>query len=94
VARIGRARSLIADVALVNGLVPIASATNFVAIDLKRDGAFAKAVLDGVLARDVFIRKPGVAPLDRCIRVSCSVDVDIELFASVLPDALAEARDR
>jgi histidinol-phosphate aminotransferase len=94
VGRIGRARERISAIARDNGLEPLPSATNFVTIDCGRDGAYAKAVLDGVVARDVFIRKPAVAPLDRCIRVSCGTDADLDLFAAVLPEALAEAREK
>jgi histidinol-phosphate aminotransferase len=49
-------------------------------------------VLDGLLARDVFVRMPGVAPLNRCIRVSCGRDEDLDVFAAELGPALAEAR--
>lgn len=92
VARIARARDRLALIAKDNGLVPVPSAANFVTMDCGRDGAFAKRVLDEVLARDVFARKPGVAPLDRCIRVSCGRDADLDIFAGVLPKALAAAR--
>ncbi|MEQ1716104.1 MAG: pyridoxal phosphate-dependent aminotransferase [Hyphomicrobium sp.] len=92
VAKIARARDAIATIARANGLVPLPSATNFVAIDCGADAAFAKRVMDGVLARQVFIRKPGVAPLDRCIRVSCGRDEDLALFANALAPAVAEAR--
>ena len=54
----------------MNTETPIASATNFVTIDCGRDGAFARAVLQGLIARDVFVRMPFVAPHDRCIRAS------------------------
>jgi len=91
VAEIAAARERIGGIARDNGLVPLVSATNFVAIDCGRDGAFARRVLDEVLARDVFIRKPGIAPLDRCIRVSCGRQRDLDLFAEVLPAALAAA---
>ena len=91
VARISRARDKISDVARSNGLTALASATNFVAIDCGRDGAFAKRVLDEMLARDVFIRKPGVAPQDRCIRVSCGRDEDLAVFAEEFPKALDAA---
>lgn len=94
VGRIAKARERIADIARQNGLVALPSATNFVAIDCGRDGAFSKRVLDEVIARDVFIRRPGVAPLDRCIRVSCGSDGDIDLFESVLPDAIKAARQQ
>ena len=88
VARIKRARDKIAEVARANELKPLASATNFVTIDCGRDGAFAKRVLDEMLASDVFIRKPAVAPQDRCIRVSCGRDEDLAVFAEELPAAL------
>lgn len=91
VTRIAAARDAIAAVARANGLQPIASAANFVAIDCDRDGEFAKRVLDALLARDVFVRKPGVSPLDRCIRVSCGPEPEIAVFAEVLPVALGDA---
>ncbi len=94
VARIARARDMISGIARANGLTPLPSATNFVAIDCGADAAFAKRVLDGVIAERVFIRKPGVAPLDRCIRVSCGSDADIALFAKALPIAIAKANDQ
>ncbi len=90
VARIARARDRIADIARANGLQPLPSATNFVAIDCGRDGAYARQVLDGVLARDVFIRMPGVAPLNRCIRVSCGLDENLDLFAAALAGSLRD----
>ncbi len=93
VASIARARDRIAAIARDNGLKPLPSATNFVAIDCGRDGAFAKAVLDGLIARDVFARKPASPGLDRCIRVSCGLDAELDVFAEVLPAALAAAKD-
>src|SRR5262249_34914613 len=69
VAHIARARVRIGEIAIGNGLRPLASAANFVAIDCGRDTAFAKRVLDNLIAADVFVRMPSVAPLNRCIRV-------------------------
>ena len=92
VGKIARARDRIGAIARSCGLEPLPSATNFVAVDCGGDGAFAKRVLDGVLDRGVFIRKPAVAPLDRCIRVSCGTDADLDLFAQALAPALADAR--
>jgi histidinol-phosphate aminotransferase len=68
------------------------SATNFVAIDCGQDGAFAKAVLQALLERDVFARKPIAPGLDRCIRVSCGLDAELDVFAEILPLALTAAR--
>ncbi|MER9444817.1 pyridoxal phosphate-dependent aminotransferase [Mesorhizobium sp. M0340] len=92
VARVASGRRRIAGIAEANGLKPLASATNFVTIDCGRDGAFALKVLQALLARDVFIRKPMVPVLDRCIRVSVGLDHELDIFAEELPGALAAAR--
>ena len=92
IARIARARDRISAIARANGLIPLASGANFVAIDCGQDGAFAKRVLDGLLNRDVFVRKPAVPPQDRCIRVSCGRDQDLTILAEELPRALAAAQ--
>ncbi len=89
--RVAAARDRIAAIARENGLEPLPSATNFVTIDCGRDGAVAKAVLDGLVSRDVFVRMPFVAPQNRCIRVSCGTEADLDLFAEALPGALADA---
>jgi histidinol-phosphate aminotransferase len=91
-ARVADARERIAGIAAENGLTTLPSATNFVAVDCGGDGAFAKAVLGGLIARDVFVRMPFAAPQNRCIRVGCGTDADLDLFAAALPEALAEAR--
>jgi histidinol-phosphate aminotransferase len=93
VRRVARARDRIAEVARANGLTPLQSVTNFVTIDCGRDGAFARRVLTQLIARDIFIRMPGVAPLDRCIRVSAGTDADLDAFAGALPEALRAAAD-
>lgn len=92
VTKIARARDVIGAIARDNGLAPLPSAANFVTIDCRRDGAFAKRVLAGLIECDVFVRMPGVAPLDRCIRVSCGRDEDLTVLGEELPRALAAAR--
>ncbi|WP_273792640.1 pyridoxal phosphate-dependent aminotransferase [Brucella anthropi] len=92
VAKIIAGRDRIAAIATANGLAAIPSATNFVAIDCGEDGAFATAVLNGLIARDVFVRKPGAPVLDRCIRVSVGIDEQLDLFEASLPAALEDAR--
>ena len=92
VASVARSKARIAAIAAENGLVALPSATNFVAVDCGRDGAFAKAVLDGLIGRDLFVRKPGLAPMDRCIRLSAGTDADLDLLAAAMPGALADAR--
>ncbi|MBX9926329.1 MAG: pyridoxal phosphate-dependent aminotransferase [Hyphomicrobiaceae bacterium] len=92
VGRIERAKARIASMATASGLRPIPSAAGFVAIDCGRDGPFARSILDGLLARDVFARKPAVAPLDRCIRISAGPDADLDVLAAALTEAVAAAR--
>jgi len=84
----------IGRIAAEHGLAALPSAANFVAIDCGRDGDFARAVLAGLIERDVFVRMPFVAPQDRCIRVSAGTKADLDVFAQALPDALEAARTR
>ncbi len=91
IAKVGRARERIGAIACGEGLRPLPSATNFVTIDCGRDGAFAKRVLDALIARGIFVRMPGIEPLNRCIRVSVSPDDELDLFAEALPEALRAA---
>lgn len=87
-----QARAKIARIARDNGLTPLPSATNFVTIDAGADGPFARRLVAELIARDIFVRMPFVAPHDRCIRVSCGRDEDLAAFAKALPPALAAAR--
>ncbi|HEY0854741.1 MAG TPA: pyridoxal phosphate-dependent aminotransferase, partial [Devosia sp.] len=69
----------------------VPSATNFVAIDCGRDGAFAMKVLKALEARGVFVRKPMAPGLDRCIRVSVGPAAELDVFAAEFPLALHDA---
>jgi histidinol-phosphate aminotransferase len=84
-------RDRVAGIAQANGLLPLASSTNFVTIDLGRDGDYARAVLKQLTARGIFVRMPGVAPLDRCIRVSLGDESALAAFEAALPEALRAA---
>ena len=88
IARVASARQRISDIARSNGLEPLPSATNFVTIDCGSDGAYAKRLLDGLISLGIFVRMPGVEPLNRCIRVSSAPDTELDLFAEALPQAL------
>ena len=90
--KIGEARNRIAQIAADNGLIALPSAANFVAVDCGRDGAFAKAVLEALVARGIFVRMPFAAPQNRCIRISCGTPADLDLLAEALPLALEDAR--
>lgn len=88
IARIAASRARIAQIAQSNGLAPLASATNFVTIDCGRDGTHARAIVDGLMDHGVFIRMPGIAPLNRCIRISVGPENDMALFEEALPQVL------
>lgn len=83
------ARQRIAAIARSNGLIPLPSATNFIAVDCGRGQPRAKAVLDGLIARDVFVRMPFVAPQNRCIRISAGTAADLDILEEALPAVLA-----
>ena len=85
------ARDALGNIARQNGLIPLPSATNFVTIDCGRDGSYARAVLTELIARDIFVRMPGVVPLDRCIRVSLGDAASLAQFAEALSLALRVA---
>ncbi len=93
IADVAHARDEITRIAAANGLAALLSATNFVAVDCGGDSAFAKAVLDQLVARGVFVRMPFAAPGNRCIRISCGRPADLALLEKTLPEALAAARD-
>lgn len=93
VERVANARDRIGAIARANGLTPLPSATNFVTVDCGGDGNHARAVLSGLIERGVFVRMPGVAPLDRCIRISTGPDEELDILEEVLPEVLKSLRD-
>ncbi|WEK05500.1 MAG: pyridoxal phosphate-dependent aminotransferase [Candidatus Devosia phytovorans] len=78
-----------AAIARRHGLLPLPTATNFIALDCGHDGAHARAIVDGLAQRGVFIRMPGVAGLNRCIRVSAGTADDRALLDQALGEVLA-----
>lgn len=89
--QVAEGRERLAGIARSHGLSPIPSATNFVTIDCGRDGTYARRVLEELVARDVFVRKPMAPGIDRCIRVSTGPAQEITIFGERLADALAAA---
>ena len=89
---VAASKARIGTIARANGLVPLPSATNFVAIDCGQGAEFAKAVVAALGEKGVFIRMPFSEPQNRCIRVSAGRPEDLDLLERVLPDALALAR--
>ena len=91
-AKVGAARTRFGTVGAANGLHALPSATNFICLDCGRDGDFARKVLKELAALGVFVRMPGVAPMDRCLRVSLGDAAALAVFADALPRALAAAK--
>lgn len=90
-AKVAAGRLRLGQIARANGADPLPSATNFVTMDLGRDGDFARATLRALTDLGVFVRMPGVAPLDRCLRVSVGDQAALDVFAECLPLALKVA---
>ena len=88
VQKITQARAEIARIVQENGLTPLPSATNFVAVDCGRDGAYAAALLNELTKRGVFLRMPAIAPLNRTIRISCGDAAMLAHLEAELPKAL------
>lgn len=89
VTKIVGARDRITEVARYQGLQPIVSASNFVTIDCGRDGNHALDILNGLMKRGVFVRKPMAPILDRCIRVSAGRPEELDAFESGLTATLS-----
>lgn len=82
VAEVARGRDEYTALAHELGLTPLPSATNFVAIDVGGPER-ARATLSALADAGVFIRMPGVAPLDRCIRVTVGTSDERRAFARI-----------
>jgi histidinol-phosphate aminotransferase len=79
---VARGRSDYEMLATGMDLPTLPSATNFVAMDLETPDR-SERVVDALLAQDVFVRRPGAPPLDRCIRVSVGTAQERALFAEI-----------
>lgn len=90
IGKIAASRERIGGIARENGLQPLPSATNFVSINTGGDGTRARAIVDGLMEHGVFIRMPGVAPLNRCIRISTGPEASMDLLSQALPKVLAK----
>ena len=89
--KINNAKDKLVKIAHIHDLKTLPSATNFVAIDCGHDGKYAQAVLDLLIKRGIFVRKPSVPVLDRLIRVSVGPENELNLFAEAFAWALDTA---
>ena len=92
VRQVGDGRRDYAALAESLGLKALPSSTNFVAIDMG-NGDRARATLAKLLEDEgVFLRMPGVAPLDRLIRVTVGTPPERQGFAAALTRIVASER--
>ena len=87
---VSKGREQLRQVADRLGLNCLASATNFVNIDVG-GGVRARQILARLIETDVFVRMPSSSPGDRCIRVTVGHPSDHEIFAAALAEALARS---
>jgi histidinol-phosphate aminotransferase len=75
------------------GLRTLPSRTNFVCFEIGTR-AQAEAMVDALLQRGIFVRKPGQPPIDGFIRVTVGTPDQREIFAACLAEALNAVRER
>jgi len=51
---------------------------------------FARAVLDGLVENQIFVRMPFVEPQNRCIRISAGRPSDLKRLTQIFPKVLNE----
>jgi len=88
VAEVARGRAEYTALAARFGLGSLESRTNFVCIDLGSRSR-AEAMVDALLARGIFVRKPGAPPLDGHIRVTVGTANDRARFGDAFAEAVA-----
>ena len=77
--RAQHARSKVMAFAKARNLYAEPSYTNFVAVDLESSEK-AQAMIQHLAQHGVFMRMPGVEPLNRCIRVGLGTDTEFDTF--------------
>jgi len=88
ISSVNHSKKGIEAIASESGLECIPSFANFVAVDCGRDAMFARAVLDGLVDRQIFVRMPFVEPQSRCIRISAGRPSDLKRLTQILPEVL------
>lgn len=89
VSQVAKGREDYYALAAAVGTGALRSYTNFVCIDFGTNER-ATAVMNGLLAHGVFVRKPGAPPLDRYVRVSVGTAEERAEFGSRLRAVLAQ----
>lgn len=69
------------------GIGALRSRANFVSFDLGQKER-AVRVMDGLISRGIFVRKPGNPPLDRCVRVTVGTPEQRAIFEKTFAEVL------
>jgi len=77
---VNAARNQVSEFVSDLGFTSVPSSTNFVAVDMKSTEA-AKNIITELNNKRVFMRMPGVEPLNQCIRVGLGTKDEFEYFA-------------
>jgi histidinol-phosphate aminotransferase len=93
VAEVARGRDEYRALAARLGLRTLPSHTNFVCIEVGTR-AQAEAMVAGLLERGVFVRKPGLPPIDGFIRVTVGTPEERAIFAEAFAMVLDTLRER
>ncbi len=90
--KVAVSKERIAKIAAAHDCQALPSATNFVAVDLGADGTLSRNMVAALAKRQVFVRMPMVAPLDRCIRITAGGIDAMDKLDKEFGPALEEAR--
>jgi histidinol-phosphate aminotransferase len=93
VAEVARGRADYAALGRQAGSRTLPSATNFVCFEIGTRGA-AEAMVEALLERGVFVRKPLAPPIDGFIRVTVGTVAERAAFAQIFSEALAHMREK
>jgi histidinol-phosphate aminotransferase len=93
VAEVARGREEYRALAAGLGLRALPSHTNFVTLEVGTRAA-AEAMVEGLLERGVFVRKPGAPPIDGFIRVTVGTPEQRAIFAEQFTAVLDSLRER
>ena len=71
------------------GFSSLESRTNFVAVNMGKDANYAKKILAELIKNKIFVRMPGVAPLNSFIRVSAGKEKDLRNLEKVMDEIMS-----
>ena len=85
---VGKSKLKIKGIFRELGFSSLDSYTNFVAINMGKDASYAKKILTELIKNKIFVRMPGVAPLNSFIRVSAGQEKDLRNLEKVLAEIM------